>query len=244
MSLMRCWRLRWTAHETISSRRWLCSSLHTATPCRKSQKKLQDSPGHTVEILGKSYETDHLTNTTEAILKKVGTNLHNIPGHPLNHICKRIVSYFNSAYLRHGNPRFSVYDRLSPVVTHEQNFDSLLVPVNHVSRSPRDSYYINSEYMLRAHTSAHQRDLVRSGLDAFMVVGDVYRRDAIDNTHYPVFHQLEAVHLFSNFEVSVCGLLILKCLLVAFYTLQRFYRLFSNMEVSVWGQFFIVRRVS
>lgn len=44
--------------------------------------------------------------------------------------------------------------------------------------------------MLRAHTSAHQRDLIASGLDAFLVVGDVYRRDEIDKRHYPVFHQV------------------------------------------------------
>ncbi|CAG5129807.1 unnamed protein product [Candidula unifasciata] len=201
MSLTRCWRLWPTADKTVLPCRWLYASLHTSSICKKSHKKLQYSIGNTIEILGKSYETDHLTNTTPAILKKVGTNLHNTPGHPLNHICRRIETYFNSAYVRRGNPRFSVYNRLSPVVTHEQNFDSLLVPANHVSRSPQDSYYINSEYMLRAHTSAHQRDLVRTGLDAFMVIGDVYRRDAIDSTHYPVFHQLEAVQLFSDFEL-------------------------------------------
>lgn len=55
--------------------------------------------------------------------------------------------------------------------------------------------------MLRAHTSAHQRELVRSGLDAFLVAGDVYRRDEIDTSHYPVFHQMEGVRLFSNHQV-------------------------------------------
>lgn len=55
--------------------------------------------------------------------------------------------------------------------------------------------------MLRAHTSAHQRELVRSGLDAFLVAGDVYRRDEIDASHYPVFHQMEGVRLFSHREV-------------------------------------------
>lgn len=55
--------------------------------------------------------------------------------------------------------------------------------------------------MLRAHTSAHQRDLVRSGLDAFLLAGDVYRRDEIDASHYPVFHQMEGVRLFSNRQV-------------------------------------------
>lgn len=55
--------------------------------------------------------------------------------------------------------------------------------------------------MLRAHTSAHQRDLVKSGLDAFLVAGDVYRRDEIDRHHYPVFHQIEGVRLFSADEL-------------------------------------------
>lgn len=56
--------------------------------------------------------------------------------------------------------------------------------------------------MLRAHTSAHQRELVSSGLDAFLLAGDVYRRDEIDASHYPVFHQMEGVRLFSNHEVG------------------------------------------
>lgn len=57
--------------------------------------------------------------------------------------------------------------------------------------------------MLRAHTSAHQRELVSSGLDAFLLAGDVYRRDEIDASHYPVFHQMEGVRLFSNHEVGL-----------------------------------------
>ena len=36
------------------------------------------------------------------------------------------------------------------------------------------------------------------GLDNFLVVGDVYRRDSIDSSHYPVFHQMEGVRLFQG----------------------------------------------
>lgn len=103
--------------------------------------------------------------------------------------------------------------------------DSLLIPPDHPSRKQGDNYYLNRwvtslvarsafgdttvaqktnyvrKTMLRAHTSAHQRELVRSGLDAFLVAGDVYRRDEIDTSHYPVFHQMEGVRLFSNHEV-------------------------------------------
>ena len=58
--------------------------------------------------------------------------------------------------------------------------------------------------MLRAHTTGHTCDLIASGLDRFLVVGDVYRRDTIDRTHYPVFHQMDGTRLFNSDEVSQC----------------------------------------
>ena len=174
--------------------------FHSRVSCLKSQRT--ENVKDTISILGKSYSGDQLTNITPAILAKVGRDLHNTKSHPLHFIFKRIEAFFHRTYVKRGNPVFSVYSQLGPAVTHEQNFDSLLVPQNHVSRSPSDTYYINSTHMLRAHTSAHQRDLIRSGLDAFLVVGDVYRRDTINATHYPVFHQMEGVRLFSDYQVT------------------------------------------
>lgn len=55
--------------------------------------------------------------------------------------------------------------------------------------------------MLRAHTTAHTSDIIASGLDRFLSVGDVYRRDSIDRTHYPVFHQMDGTRLFIGEEV-------------------------------------------
>lgn len=40
------------------------------------------------------------------------------------------------------------------------------------------------------------------GFDNFLVIGDVYRRDSIDASHYPVFHQLEGVRLCTLKEVT------------------------------------------
>ena len=71
-----------------------------------------------------------------------------------------------------------------------QNFDDVLVPADHVSRSYNDTYYVDSQTVLRCHTSAHQAELLRDGHTHFLVTGDVYRRDSIDSTHYPVFHQV------------------------------------------------------
>lgn len=39
--------------------------------------------------------------------------------------------------------------------------------------------------------------MLRKGERAFLVTGDVYRRDSIDATHYPVFHQMEGVRVFA-----------------------------------------------
>ncbi|XP_066480478.1 phenylalanine--tRNA ligase, mitochondrial isoform X1 [Tiliqua scincoides] len=156
----------------------------------------------TVEILGKAYLADNYTNVTKKILSKVGKNLHNQKHHPLWLIKERVKDHFYKQYTgRFRAPLFSVYDDLPPVVTVEQNFDRLLIPQDHPSRKKGDNYYLNCTHMLRAHTSAHQWDLMHSGLDAFLVVGDVYRRDQIDSTHYPVFHQMEGVRLFSNHEL-------------------------------------------
>lgn len=71
-----------------------------------------------------------------------------------------------------------------------QNFDDVLFPEDHVSRSYNDTYYIDPQTVLRCHTSAHQAELLRSEYTHFLVTGDVYRRDSIDSTHYPVFHQV------------------------------------------------------
>ncbi|XP_060044731.1 phenylalanine--tRNA ligase, mitochondrial isoform X2 [Erinaceus europaeus] len=155
-----------------------------------------------LELLGQSYPQDGLSNVSRRVLTKVGRNLHNQQHHPLWLIKERVKSHFYRHYVgRSGTPLFSVYDNLSPVVTPWQNFDSLLIPADHPSRKQGDNYYLNGTHMLRAHTSAHQWDLMHSGLDAFLVVGDVYRRDQIDASHYPVFHQLEAVRLFSQHQL-------------------------------------------
>lgn len=164
----------------------------------------KSSQDHEISVSGKKLISDDFTTATPKILSRVGTNLHNQEGHPLCIIKEQIRDYFyRSSLNKRGNPLFSIYDNLSPVVTVWQNFDSVLVPGDHVSRRKGDNYYLNREFMLRAHTSAHQHELVNSGLDAFLVAGDVYRRDEIDATHFPVFHQMEGVRLFSDFEVTI-----------------------------------------
>jgi len=186
----------------------------TARVCKHQERKLvfkftrslaskpPDITENTVVLNNITYPRDQMTNVTPKILSHLDRSLHLQKQHPLNLIKQRIVNYMYERYKQNrGMPTFSVHEQIPPVVSLEQNFDSLLVPKNHVSRTKSDSYYVNSSNMLRAHTSAHQSDLIKMGLDNFLVVGDVYRRDEIDATHYPVFHQMEGVRLLGGTEI-------------------------------------------
>ncbi|XP_025414261.1 probable phenylalanine--tRNA ligase, mitochondrial [Sipha flava] len=158
----------------------------------------------TVLVDGKPFKRDEYTNVTPNILSFIGTNNHNRIGHPLCLFKQRLIDFFYGHFKgRTGNPIFSIYDKINPVVTINENFDSLLVPKNHPSRNKTDSYYINKTYMLRAHATAHQSELIKMGLDNFVIFGDVYRRDEIDSTHYPVFHQADGVHIFTPNELEL-----------------------------------------
>ncbi|MEW5306866.1 MAG: hypothetical protein WDW36_009303 [Sanguina aurantia] len=140
-------------------------------------------------------------NVSDYIYEKIGTNLHRQPQHPIGIIKAAIQSYFET---RTPN-KFKTFDDLYPVVTTFQNFDEVLVPADHVSRSPNDTYYVDNDTVLRCHTSAHQCQMLRTGQSAFLVTGDVYRRDSIDATHYPVFHQMEGVRVFDEGEWVAAG---------------------------------------
>ena len=181
-------KMIWTSLRVLKPRE--VNVVFSSIRCFSSQ--VEES---SVQIQDKIYKKDQMTNVTPKILSHLNRNLHMQEQHPLCLIKQKIANYVYSKYRKRGEPIFSVIENLSPVVTLEQNFDSLLVPKDHVSRAKSDSYYLDSKHMLRAHTSAHQSDLIKMGLDNFLVVGDVYRRDEIDATHYPVFHQVEGVRL-------------------------------------------------
>ena len=138
-------------------------------------------------------------NVTEYIFEKIGVDLHRRPEHPLGILKNAIMDYFDETY---GKNAFRMFDDLHPIVSSYENFDSVLVPEDHVSRSKNDTYYVSADTVLRCHTSAHQLSLLKQGEKRFLVTGDVYRRDSIDATHFPVFHQMEGVRVFTQDEIA------------------------------------------
>ncbi|KAI9281055.1 phenylalanyl-tRNA synthetase [Sporodiniella umbellata] len=133
-------------------------------------------------IAGQRFPRDEWTNVTANVLSKTQRKLHLQPQNPISIIRELIESNFKD---------FQTFNDLNPLVTAQQNFDDLCIPKDHPSRLRSDNYYVNKEHVLRAHTSAHQLEGLASGQNQFLISGDVYRRDEIDASHYPVFHQME-----------------------------------------------------
>ena len=143
-------------------------------------------------ISGKTYFTDSWTNTPDSIISAITRRLHLQPSHPVSLTRQLIESHFPSPIYAHHNT-------LSPIVTVAQNFDSLGFPSDHPGRSRTDTYYINQETLLRTHTSAHQADTFRQNAsDGYTISADVYRRDAIDRSHNPIFHQMEGARMWDR----------------------------------------------
>lgn len=150
-----------------------------------------------ISILDQKYKPDDTTNITQSILAKLPLRLHNQPAHPLGILRSKIESHFHD---------FAHLSSFHPVVTPAQNFDLLGFPADHPGRSVTDSYYINKDYMLRTHTSAHEVETFATGQTKWLLTADVYRRDEIDSSHYPVFHQMEGARVFKTDQVAIEGL--------------------------------------
>jgi phenylalanyl-tRNA synthetase alpha chain len=75
------------------------------------------------------------------------------------------------------------------------NFTALNTPEEHPSRARDDTFYLNDNVVLRTHTSPSQiRAMLAQQPPIYVVsLGRVYRRDTLDATHTPVFHQVEAL---------------------------------------------------
>src|SRR5262249_57240897 len=75
------------------------------------------------------------------------------------------------------------------------NFDALNQPLTHPSRSHRDTFYIDDQTLLRAHTSTGQIRVMESRKPPIYIasLGRVYRRDTPSPRSTPNFHQVEAL---------------------------------------------------
>ncbi len=75
------------------------------------------------------------------------------------------------------------------------NFEALNIPKDHPARDTQDTFYIDENVVLRSQTSPVQVRTMEQQKPPIRVIapGRVYRSDAVDATHSPVFHQIEGL---------------------------------------------------
>lgn len=107
--------------------------------------------------------------------------------HPLNETMEELENLFQ----RMG---FSIIEG-PEIETVENNFNKLNSPMNHPSRSTSDTFYIDEDTLLRTHTSPVQiRTMLEQEPPIRMVsAGRTFRYDEVDDTHSPMFHQIEGL---------------------------------------------------
>ena len=97
------------------------------------------------------------------------------------------------------------YDDYPEVEDEFHNFDSLNTPDWHPSRDMHDSFYTGTREVLRTHTSAFQvraMQMIKDPPIRAMTSGRCYRRDEIDGTHFPIFHQLDVISIGQNISFA------------------------------------------
>ncbi|MDC2996169.1 phenylalanine--tRNA ligase subunit alpha [Candidatus Pelagibacter sp.] len=117
--------------------------------------------------------------------------------HPVSQVIDEISSIFSEI-------GFSVEE--GPDVENEyNNFTALNTPENHPARDMHDTFYLdkNKEFLLRTHTSPVQVRTMLQGKPPFKIIapGRTYRSDS-DQTHAPMFHQVEGLHIDKNINMS------------------------------------------
>lgn len=90
------------------------------------------------------------------------------------------------------------------IETVENNFDLLNSPLDHPSRDMSDTFYMDKEHVLRSHTSPVQiRAMKEYGAPLKMIsAGRTFRNDEVDDTHSPMFHQIEGLVVDKNISIA------------------------------------------
>ncbi len=117
--------------------------------------------------------------------------------HPVAQVIDEISSIFSEI-------GFSIEE--GPDVESEfNNFTALNTPSDHPARDMHDTFYLDSskEFLLRTHTSPVQIRTMLKGNSPFKIIapGRTYRCDS-DQTHTPMFHQVEGLHIDENLNMG------------------------------------------
>ncbi|MFT6028633.1 MAG: phenylalanyl-tRNA synthetase alpha chain, partial [Oleiphilaceae bacterium] len=111
--------------------------------------------------------------------------------HPVTKTMRRIEQFFSKA-------GYSI--EVGPEIEDDyHNFEALNIPGHHPARAMHDTFYFDANTLLRTHTSPVQVRTMEAGKPPFRMIcpGRVYRCDS-DQTHTPMFHQVEGLLVEEN----------------------------------------------
>ena len=116
--------------------------------------------------------------------------------HPLTQMLDRAIDIFR----RMG---FALADG-PDIETEWHCFDALNTPPDHPARNEQDTFYLPDGRLLRTHTSTVQIRAMEAAPPPIRVIapGAAYRRDELDATHSPQFHQIEGLYVDENVSVA------------------------------------------
>jgi phenylalanyl-tRNA synthetase alpha chain len=105
------------------------------------------------------------------------------------HVLRRTLEEMERIFIGLG---FEVVDG-TEVETDTYNFGRLNMPADHPARDEQDSFYLGGDWMLRTHTTVVDAHVMEGRKPPMRILtfGRCYRRDAVDATHMPVFHQVD-----------------------------------------------------
>ena len=109
------------------------------------------------------------------------------PVHPITRVTEEIIEVFEGL-------GFSVAE--GPEVESDYyNFAALNFPDDHPARDMQDTFHVGPDALLRTHTSPVQIRTMKAQRPPVRIIclGKVYRRDILDATHSPMFHQVEGL---------------------------------------------------
>jgi len=159
--------------------------------------KLRSNYGTTVNQAKNQIEMAINEKTKQSSMVKINQEFFDptVPGKPaLTGALHPITKIFHEVEDIFGKFGFST--ATGPEVEWDEiNFQKLLLGPDHPSRDTQETYYFDEKRLLRVHTSSVQVRYMESHQPPIRIVvpGRVYRRDTIDATHLPSFHQIEGL---------------------------------------------------
>lgn len=107
------------------------------------------------------------------------------------HILNKVIEEVKSIFISMGFDVFSGPD----IESDYYNFEALNIPEHHPARDMQDTFYLAEKMLLRTQTSPMQiRTMEKQKPPIRMIaIGRCYRRDALDSSHSPQFHQIEGL---------------------------------------------------